>query len=80
MFMVQHLFYFSRETLKLLLEKAGFRIEEVTTRSPWYFQSALGAVKMKDYFRSAYFLYTGVLSLFNQGFIMSAYARKLEKQ
>ncbi|RLI54344.1 MAG: hypothetical protein DRP09_13320 [Candidatus Thorarchaeota archaeon] len=73
MFMIQHLFYFSRRTLRMLLEKAGFEIEEVSTRSLWYFQAAF---KKFNLLQSVYFLYMGALSLIDQGSIMTIYARK----
>ncbi|HEX29994.1 TPA: hypothetical protein ENG04_07935 [Candidatus Poribacteria bacterium] len=57
----------------MLLEKAGFEIEEVSTRSLWYFQAAF---KKFNLLQSVYFLYMGALSLIDQGSIMTIYARK----
>lgn len=76
MFMVQHLYYFSRETLRLLLEKIGFKIEWITTRDPWHFQTSLKALKRREYFQSAYFLCMAILSMTDQGSTVVIYARK----
>ena len=48
MFMIQHLYYFSRKTLKSLLEKAGFYIETITTKDPWHFEVSWKFIKKRD--------------------------------